>query len=287
MKVVRSKKVPSEIIESSSNLELIIRAGVGYDNIDTKAATKKGVRVENVPGKNVHAVSELVMAMIFSFDRQVHLMDQLSKKGEWDKAGFSKAKGLRYRVVGIVGLGKIGINVAKTCLAIGMKVVYFSLGVKPGTKLYVFGEECKQLFCEAVTYDVLLKESDIISLHIPFTEKTKNMINKSSLNKMKKDVILINTARGGVINEQELIEHMNNNKKFRFGCDVFQNEPSVKKGKFNSVLVKHPHVLSTHHIGAGTDQASFAVGTGLYNQLKMYVENNKIVNCVNFASAKL
>lgn len=246
-----------------------------------------GVKVENVPGKNVHAVSELVMAMIFTLDRKVHQMDQLSKQGQWNKGAFSKAQGLRYRTIGIVGLGKIGINVIKTALAIGMKAIFFSIDSKIGTKIYVFGDSNKELYCECVSFEDLLKQSDIISLHVPFTPKTKNMINKSTLSMMKSNAILINTARGGVINEDDLLLHFQKNPKFQFACDVFQNEPSVKKGKLESKLVKHPNVLSTHHIGAGTEQASFAVGTGLYNQLSLFVNKNKIVNCVNFASPKL
>lgn len=284
---MRSKKVPAAIFENNPNLQLVIRAGVGYDNIDTKTATKMGVKVENVPGKNVHAVSELVMAMIFSLDRKVHEMDQLSKQGQWNKAKFSKAQGLRYKTIGVVGLGKIGINVIKTALALGMKAIFYSIDFNVGQKVYVFGDAHKELFCECVSFEDLLKQSDFISLHVPFTPKTKNMINKSTLSMMKSSAVLINTARGGVINEEDLLSHFEQNPKFQFACDVFQNEPSVKKGKLESKLVKHPNVLSTHHIGAGTEQASFAVGTGLYNQVKLFVTENRIVNCVNFASPKL
>ena len=285
--MVRSRKIPKSVIDSGRNLELIIRAGVGFDNIDIAAAAKKNIKVENVPGKNVHAVSELVIALAFHVDRKVYLNDQASKNNQWNKAQFSKSKGLRNQTLGIIGLGKIGINVAKTALAIGMKVIVFTIDLKVGTILYPFGTKEKSLSIEVVPFENVLKNSDIITLHVPSNKHTKNMICQKNLSLMKKEILLINTSRNTVVNEGDLINHLNANPKFRVATDVLDDEPSFKKGALNSKLGRHPQVVSTHHIGAGTAQATFAVGDGLYNQLALFVKKGKIVNCVNFPSQKL
>ena len=268
-------------------MELIVRAGVGYDNIDTKTAKAQNVRVENVPGKNVHAVAELVVAFMFYEDRKIHLNDQSSKNNQWNKSKFGSARGLRDRTVGILGLGKIGINVAKTALALGMKVIFSSLEHEIGQKIFPLGNTNGQFSCECVSLVNLFKSSDVLTLHIPMTKGTKNIIQAKTLSLMKKNAFLINTARGGVVNEQDLISHLNQNPGFKYACDVFQGEPSYKKGKVDKALLRHKSVISTHHIGAGTQQASFAVGTGLYNQLELFVTRGKFVNVVNFLSPKL
>jgi D-3-phosphoglycerate dehydrogenase len=268
-------------------LELIVRAGVGYDNIDTTTAREQNVKVENVPGKNVHAVAELVIGFMFYEDRKIHLNNESSKNNQWNKAKFGSGKGLRDRTLGIVGLGKIGINVAKPALAMGMKVIFASIDHKIGQKLYPLGNSNGLYSCECVSLTDVFKQSDVITFHVPMTKGTKNMIRKETLSMMKKNVLLINTARGGIVNEDDLMEHLNSNPQFRYACDVFQGEPSYKKGKLDKALLRHKNVISTHHIGAGTKQASFAVGTGLYNQLELFVLRNKIVNCVNFLSPKL
>ena len=264
-----------------------MRAGVGYDNIDTQTAKSQNVRVENVPGKNVHAVAELVIAFMFYEDRKIHLNNQSSKNNEWNKSKFGSARGVRGRTLGVLGLGKIGINVAKTALALGMRVIFSSLEHTIGQKIYPLGNTNGQFSCECVSLVELFKSSDILTLHIPMTKGTKNMIQAKTLSIMKNDALLINTARGGVVNEQDLISHLNSNPKFTYACDVFQGEPSYKKGKVDKALLRHKSVISTHHIGAGTKQASFAVGTGLYNQLEMFVNRGKFLNVVNFLSPKL
>ena len=285
--MVRSRKVPKAVIDSNNSLELIIRAGVGYDNIDTKAAAAKYVKVENVPGKNVHAVSELVMALVFHVDRKVHLNDESSKRNKWNKATFAKSKGLRAQTLGIIGMGKIGINVAKTALAIGMKVIFSSIDMSVGDKLYPLGNKQSEFSCTCTSLSDLLKHSDVITFHVPLTKGTKHMVNRKTLSLMKKTALLVNTSRAGIINEADLIAHMDANPKFRFACDVMEGEPSFKKGDFDSKLARHPSVVCTHHIGAGTEQATFAVGDGLYNQLALFINEAKIVNCVNFPSPKI
>ena len=215
------------------------------------------------------------------------MTDESSKNNQWNKAKFGSARGVRGRTLGVLGMGKIGINVAKTALALGMKVIFSSLEHTLGQKIYPLGNTNGQYSCECVSLNELFKSSDVLTLHIPMTKGTKNMINQKTLSLMKKDAFLINTARGGVVNESELISHLNKNPDFRYGCDVFQGEPSYKKGKVDSELIRHKSVISTHHIGAGTKQASFAVGTGLYNQLELFVTKGKFVNCVNFLSPKL
>jgi D-3-phosphoglycerate dehydrogenase len=228
-----------------------------------------------------------VIAFIFHEDRKIHLTDQASKNGQWNKAKFGSARGVRGRTLGIVGLGKIGINVASTALALGMKVIFASLDHKIGQKIFPLGNTNGSFAAECVPLTEIFKQSDVITLHVPFNKGTKDMIRKETLSMMKPDAFLINTARGGVVKEEDLLAHLDANPKFRFGCDVFQGEPSYKKGKVDSALIRHKSVISTHHIGAGTQQASFAVGTGLYNQLELYIKRGKIVNCVNFLSPKL
>lgn len=275
------------MIKSNASLELIIRAGVGYDNIDTNAAKKQNVKVENVPGKNVHAVAELVIGFMLFEDRKIHLNDEASKKNIWNKAKFASGRGIRGRTLGIVGFGKIGINVARPALAMGMKVIFASIDHKIGQQMYPLGNSNGQYKCECVPLKEVFERSDVISLHVPMTKGTKHMIRSETLALMKGDALLINTSRGGIINESDLLSHLDANPNFRFACDVFQGEPSYKKGKLDSALTRHKGVISTHHIGAGTQQSSFAVGTGLYKQLELYILQNKIVNCVNFLSPKL
>ena len=164
-----------------------MRAGVGYDNIDTAAAKKQNVKVENVPGKNVHAVAELVIGYILYEDRKIHLNDQASKRNEWNKAKFGSAKGIRGRTLGLVGIGKIGINVAATALAMGMKVIFSSLEHKVGNKLYPLGNTNGQFACECVSLEDVFRKSDVISLHVPLTKGTRHMIRKSTLGIMKKE----------------------------------------------------------------------------------------------------
>ena len=170
-----------------------------------------------------------------------------------------------------------------------MKVLFFALGYKQGDKIQLLGKglDFDGVSAHFVNIGQIFSQSDIISLHVPLVTATRHMINAKSLSTMKPDAMLINTSRDGVINEPELIAHLDANSKFRFACDVFKGEPSYKKGDFDSKLAKHASVVCSHHIGAGTAQATFAVGDGLYNQLALFVRSGRFANCVNFPSPKL
>jgi len=224
-------------------LEAVIRAGSGYDTIDVKTASSKGIYVANCPGKNATAVAELVFGFVLGIDRRIPENVMQIKNAEWNKGEFSKSRGVKGRTIGIIGYGSIGKDVAHKALAFGMDVICISRRTpQPDDARIVV----------ASSMDELLSKSDIVTLHCPAKEGTKGMVNKDFLNKMKKDAILINTSRGAVINEADLLAHLDANKDFWVGTDVYMGEPADKKATFDSVYAKHPRVYGTHHIGAST-----------------------------------
>ena len=245
--IVRSaSKVTREVIEAGVNLKAIARGGVGLDNIDVAFAKEKGIPVLNTPGASSISVAELAIAHMFAVSRFLQLSNTEMRQGKWPKKEYSKGIELTGKTLGLLGLGNIGREVAKRALGLGMKVIAFDplvteteLNVKLGTK------------------DDVLANADYLSLHIPLNKVEGAAIKAAEFDQMKKGVILINCARGGVVDEAALLDALNSGKVRYAGIDVFANEPVTEA---QHGLINHPNVSVTPHIGASTVEAQDRVG---------------------------
>lgn len=245
--IVRSAtKVTKEVIEAGKNLKAIARGGVGLDNIDVAYAKEKGIPVLNTPGASAISVAELAIAHMFALCRFLHVSSSEMRNLKWPKKEYSKGIELTSKTLGIFGLGSIGKEVAKRAIGLGMKVIAYDPLVK-STDLNV----------KLTTQDEVLKQSDFMSLHIPLDKKVGAAITRKEFDLMKKGVILINCARGGVVSENDLLEALKNGKVAAAGIDVFTNEPVTEVQK---ELLNHPNVSATPHIGASTNEAQERVG---------------------------
>ncbi|MEM2022603.1 MAG: hydroxyacid dehydrogenase, partial [Archaeoglobaceae archaeon] len=202
--IVRSQiKVDKEILEAAKNLKIIGRAGVGVDNIDVETATQKGIVVVNAPGGNTISTAEHAIALMFAAARKIPQADRSLKEGKWDRKKFVGIE-LRGKTVGVIGLGRIGFEVAKRCKALEMNVIAYDP--------YVPAERAEKIGVKLVDFETLLRESDIITLHVPKTKETAGMIGKKEIEKMKDKVMIINAARGGLIDEVALYEALKSGK---------------------------------------------------------------------------
>jgi D-3-phosphoglycerate dehydrogenase / 2-oxoglutarate reductase len=257
-------KVRKDVIDACPNLKVIGRGGVGMDNIDVEYAREKGLNVINTPAASSNSVAELVFAHAFSAVRFLYDSNkQMPSHGE-EKFGELKkkyAKGieLRGKTFGVVGFGRIGQSVAKMALGLGMKVLAFDPFVSEATiELEIDGIKPVAVPVKTVTMEKVLQNSDFITFHVPGGE----LITKKEIATMKDGVILINSARGGVINENDLIEGLNNGKIACAGLDVFDNEP-----KPSAAILKHSKISMTPHIGAATNEAQERIGVELAEKL--------------------
>jgi D-3-phosphoglycerate dehydrogenase len=271
--IVRSKKVNAAALEAGPGLGLVIRAGAGIDTIDVAAASRLGVFVSNCPGKNSIAVAELVLGLVLSLDRRI--ADQVAdiRKGVWNKADYSKSRGLHGRTLGIVGLGQIGREIAVRAQSFGMRVVAWSrqLTIEDATALAIG-------YCQ--TPIEVAKQSDILSLNVAGTAETKHLVNKEFLDAMRPGAFLINTARGTVVDEGALAEAVRS-KGIRAGLDVYDNEPGSGKGDFHPAIVDLPGVYGTHHVGASTEQAQVAIAHEVIRIVQEFQKTGGVPNCVN------
>lgn len=245
--IVRSAtKVTKEVIDAGKNLKVIARGGVGLDNIDVAYAESKGIKVLNTPGASAISVAELAIAHMFALCRFLHVSTSEMRNLKWPKKEYSKGIELTGKTLGIFGLGNIGREVAKRAIGLGMKVIAYDPIVKQ-TDLQV----------KLTSKEEVLTQSDIITLHIPYDKKVGAVITKKEFDMMKKGVILINCARGGVVSEKDLLEALKSGKVAAAGIDVFENEPPTEAQK---ELLNHPNVSATPHIGASTVEAQERVG---------------------------
>lgn len=252
--IVRSAtKVTADIIEAGTKLKIIGRAGTGLDNIDVKAAETKGIKVINTPGANSISVAELTIGLMIACSRHIARGTIDLKNGKWTKKELEGHE-LFGRTVGIIGFGNIGREVAKRLLAFDMKILAYDPFVKE-TDMNV----------KMVDLDTLYKESDYITIHVPLTPETKNLINKETISKMKDGVIIINAARGGIIDEEALYEALVSGKVYAAGLDVFEVEPPTDE--LRQKLLALPNVVATPHIGASTFEAQERVGMLLVERL--------------------
>ncbi|MGQ9673867.1 MAG: hydroxyacid dehydrogenase [Candidatus Aminicenantales bacterium] len=242
--VVRSAtKITRKVIEAATDLELIVRAGIGLDNIDCEAAKEKGIQVANTPAATSISVAEHTFGLMLAAVRQHGRANLSMKEHKWEKKILSGTE-LYGKTLGLIGLGRIGQEVAKRALAFGMKVIAYDI-IPILTELPV----------KQVSFDELLAEADIISLHLPLTKDTKHMISRAEFDRMKIGVILINAARGGIVDEAALLEALNSGKVRAAALDVFEKEPPT-----DFSLIDHPNVIATPHIGAAAEEGQKRAG---------------------------
>lgn len=258
--VVRSAtKVRKPVIDKAAEggrLKLIIRGGVGVDNIDVAYATERGITVKNTPKASSISVAELTLAHMFTLSRSMQAANASMKSGKWEKKLF-KGTELYGKTLGLIGFGRIAKEVAKRAEVLGMKVVYNDLlGKQNGCDKY-----------EYLSLNELLKVSDFVSLHIPFDKSKGAVIGKEQIAMMKDGAYIINCARGGVVNEAALLEALNSGKIAGAGIDVYEEEPTK-----NEALVNHPKVSVTPHIGASTVEAQKRIGMEVVNIIEDFAK---------------
>jgi len=269
--IVRSAvQVDSALLEHADKLRVIGRAGVGVDNVDLDAATRKGIAVMNTPGGNAVAVAEQTLAMMLAMARHLSRADALMHGGKWEKKALQGTE-LRGKTLGIVGLGKIGMEVARRAQAFGMEVIAHDPFVSPAI--------AKEQGIRMGSLDELYTAAHYLSLHVGLTPQTTRMINAESLKKMKKGVRLVNCARGELIDETALVEALKLGQVAAAALDVFVEEPLK-----NSPLQTMENVILTPHIGGSTHEAQEAVGVQIAMQVKEYLKHGVIQNAVNVPS---
>ncbi|GAB4329277.1 MAG: phosphoglycerate dehydrogenase [Leptolyngbyaceae cyanobacterium] len=249
-------QVTKEVIEAGTQLKIIGRAGVGVDNVDVPEATRKGIVVVNSPEGNTIAAAEHTLAMMLAMSRYIAEANQSVKSGKWDRKSFMGVEVYK-KTLGIVGLGKIGAHVANVARAMGMKLLAYDP--------FISHERAEQLGCRLVELDILLQEADYITLHLPKTPETTNLINNDSIAKMKPTVRIINCARGGIVDEQAIAEALKQGKIAGAALDVFSKEPLEE----DSVLRQlGKELLLTPHLGASTEEAQINVAIDVAEQIR-------------------
>ena len=262
--------VDAAMMDKAPQLSVIGRAGVGVDNVDLDAATKRGIVVMNTPGGNAVAVAEHTFGLMLALARQLTRADSGMHAGKWEKKTLQGTE-LRGKTLGIVGLGRVGIEVSKRALAFGMKVIAHDPFVAPSL--------AQQLQITLAPLDEVFAHSDYLTLHVGITPQTQGMINADALGKMKKGVRLINCARGELLNEAAVIEALQSGQLGGAALDVYTHEP-VK----DSPLASLPNVILTPHIAGSTHEAQEAVGVQIALQVREYLQKGVIQNAVNVPS---
>ncbi|GAB4447608.1 MAG: D-2-hydroxyacid dehydrogenase [Bacteroidia bacterium] len=264
--IVRSAtQVRKDLIDACPNLRIIARGGVGMDNIDVEYAQQKGIAVINTPAASSHSVAELVFAHLLALVRKVHLSNRempVSGYKEFNqlKKKYSDGLELKDKTIGIIGFGRIGQEVAKIAIGLGMNVIAYDPYVVSAELELYFPQVKKSLSVNIKTteLDNVIANSDFITLHVP----GGSVITKREIEKMKTGVVIINASRGGVVNEKDLLEALNNGKVAAAGLDVFENEPTP-----NEELLKHPKISVTPHIGASTIEAQQRIAIELSEKI--------------------
>ncbi|MFH1414108.1 MAG: phosphoglycerate dehydrogenase [Candidatus Omnitrophota bacterium] len=268
--IVRSAtKVTKDVIEAAGNLKVIGRAGVGLDNVDLEAATQKGIIVMNTPAGNTISTAEHTMSMILALSRNIPQAAASLKSGEWKRSKFMGAE-LYNKSLGVVGLGRIGSEVAKRALSFGMKILAYDP--------FLSVEVAKNLGVEVVELKELFEKSDYITMHTPLTEETKHMISEKQFKMMKDGVKIINCARGGIVDEAALIKSVKEGKVSGAAIDVFEKEPLAP----DSELLKLDNLITTPHLGASTEEAQENVAIEVVQIVRDALLGKGIRNAANY-----
>lgn len=266
--IVRSQtQVTEEILVHAHKLQVIARAGVGVDNINVNAATRKGIIVINAPGANTIAATEHTIAMMLALSRNIPQAHHLTTRGEWDRQSFQGIE-LYKKTLGVIGMGKIGTEVAKRAKSFEMNI----LGFDP----YLTEERANNLCIKKASLDEIASDSDFITIHTPLTNTTHNLINEDYIRKTKKGVRFINCARGGIIDEEALIKAIDAEHVAGAALDVFQSEPPTRPG-----LLGHPKIIMTPHLAASTIEAQEKVAQEVSAEIIEILESKSIRHAVN------
>ena len=292
--VVRSTKVTEPMLDAGQ-LSLVVRAGAGYDTIDVKAASARGIYVANCPGKNSVAVAELAFGLILALDRRIPDNVADLRAGKWNKKEYSKAGGLHGKTLGVLGFGNIGQEMARRAQAFGMHLAIWSeLGVEvdrsglpidmpllvrlrpsSGYPVEPFAEVYK-------TPEEVAENCDILSVHLAANERTRGLVGANVFNRMRKGAFFVNAARGEVVDYDALAVAVKE-RQLRVALDVYAKEPSTGVGEFTDAIIQLPNVYGTHHIGASTDQAQEAIAAEVVRIVKTYLETGRVPTVVNLS----
>ncbi|MFC1763068.1 NAD(P)-dependent oxidoreductase [Planctomycetota bacterium] len=270
--IVRSTKVTREAIEAAPSLALIIRAGAGVNTIDMECASSLGIHVANCPGKNTDAVAELALGLLIAADRRIVNATNDLREGKWRKKEYGKARGLKDRVLGVIGVGSIGKALIKRAQGLDMKVIAWSRSLTE-EKAAALG------IAYCASPEKVAECADAVSLHLAVTPETKHFIGKKFLSHMKQDAILINASRGEIVDTAALKVAIKE-KDLRVGLDVYENEPAASDPDFTDIELAEA-VSCTPHIGASTDQASEAIAAEVVNIVSAYKSTGTPLNVVN------
>jgi D-3-phosphoglycerate dehydrogenase / 2-oxoglutarate reductase len=267
--LIRSgSRMTAEVFAAADNLRVIGRPGVGVDNVDLEAATRRGVVVMNSPGGNLVSTAELALALLFAVARPIAAADASMKAGKWDRKSFSGAE-LHAKRLGVVGLGRIGREVAARCQALGMEVQAYDPFVSPAI--------AEKAGVKLLSFDELLGSSDFVTIHSVLTKETRHLFGKDAFSKVKPGIRLVNAARGELIDDAALLTALESGRVAAAGIDVHAEEPPV-----DWRVAKHPRVVATPHIGAATAEAQERVGTDIAYQVRDYLKGGLMQNAVNF-----
>ncbi len=252
--VIRSAtKLKANILEKAKNLKVVVRAGIGLDNVDLKKAEELGIRVFNTPSATSITVAEYTIGLMFAVARNIPQAYSSMKAHKWEKKLFTGTE-LYGKTAGIIGFGRIGREVARREIALGMEVLFYDIF-----------EIKSDLSAKQVELNELLSKSDYISIHLPLTDKTKNMISYRELNLMKDNGVIINVGRGGIINESDLLKILNEGKLRAAVLDVYEKEPPT-----NFELIDHPRLIPMPHLGASAKEGQERAGLEVVKILKEF-----------------
>lgn len=263
-------KVTADLLSAAKQLKVVGRAGIGLDNVDIPAATKHGVIVMNTPGGNVITTAEHAIAMMMAMTRNIPWGTASLKAGKWEKKNL-EGRELYNKILGIIGFGKIGSIVADRARGLKMQVVIYDPFVTP--------EQIEKAGYTSIPLDELYAKADYITVHVPKLKDTLNLLNKDAFDKMKNGVMIINCARGGIVNEEDLYNAIKSGRVAGAALDVFEKEPPGA-----SPLFELDRVICTPHLGASTQEAQVNVATAVAGQIIDYLKNGTIVNAVNVPS---
>ncbi|HKS38803.1 MAG TPA: phosphoglycerate dehydrogenase [Verrucomicrobiae bacterium] len=267
--VVRSEtKITRKVIEAAPKLRVVGRAGVGVDNIDVEAATQRGIVVMNTPGGNTISTAELTFSMLMALARKIPQAHASMKAGEWNRKAFQGVE-LNNKTLGILGIGRIGSEVARRAIVFGMRVLAYDP--------YLSLSRAKALQVELLELDEVLARSDFITVHMHISDETRGMINAAAFAKMKKGVRVLNCARGGIVNEKDLLDAIQSGQVAGAALDVYETEPPPKDYPLRDL----PQVIMTPHLGASTEEAQENVGIEVAEAITDYLLNGAVRNAVN------
>jgi D-3-phosphoglycerate dehydrogenase / 2-oxoglutarate reductase len=270
--VVRSEtKITANVIDHSPDLQVVGRAGVGVDNVDVETATQRGIVVMNTPGGNTISTAELTFAMLMALARKIPQAHMSMSQGAWNRKAYQGTE-LYAKTLAILGLGRIGTEVAKRAQAFGMKVLAYDPYLSPA--------RAEAMRVEVSTLDNIYAHADFLTVHMPMTDETRGMINKDAFLKMRKGIRILNCARGGIVNEEDLVDAIDSGIVGGAALDVYEHEPLDENHPFRNA----PEVITTPHLGASTREAQQNVGIEIAESITDYLLTGAIQNAVNMPS---